>query len=171
MLDPQTESAIRARIKDAPFARWMGMELVSIGDGSAEFRLRMEPHHRNPGGIAHGGVIASMLDAAIGLALRSKMGTGSTHVTVQLQVNYLKPIREGAMTARGAAVYSGSRMGYGEGTLLDEDGAVLARANATFLVVSSSPPEVWADGKRGARGPDAAEPDSPLGEGDADRRA
>jgi uncharacterized protein (TIGR00369 family) len=157
VLDPQIESAIRARIEDAPFARWMGIELASIDEGSAEFRLRMEPHHRNPGGIAHGGVIASMLDAAIGLALRTKMGTSSTHVTVQLQVNYLKPIREGAMIARGTAVYGGSRMGYGEGTLLDENGTVLARANATFLVVASSPPEVWADGKA-ARGPDATDP-------------
>ena len=57
MLDPKIESAIRARFADADFSRWMGLELISIDDGTSELRLKLEPHHLNPGGIPAGGGI------------------------------------------------------------------------------------------------------------------
>jgi uncharacterized protein (TIGR00369 family) len=135
MLDPETESAIRARFAAADFSRWMGLELVSLGEGTSEIRLKLEPHHLNPGGIAHGGVVAAMLDVAAGLAHRSKLGPDATHVTLQLHINYLKAIRLGVVTARGVSLQTGRRVGYSEATLYDEDDQVLARASATFLIV------------------------------------
>src|SRR5438874_1804615 len=97
MLDPATESAMRARFTDADFARWMGLELVSLGDGTSEIRLKLEPHHLNPGRIVHGGVVAGMLDVAAGLAHRTKLGPDATHVTVQLHINYLKAAGSGVV--------------------------------------------------------------------------
>ncbi len=136
MLDPKTESAIRARFAAADFSRWMGLELVSIDDGTSELRLKLEPHHLNPGGIAHGGVVAAMLDVAAGLAHRSKLGPDATHVTVQLHVNYLQAVGIGVVTARGVSLQTWRRVGYSEATLHDEDDRVLARASATFLIVT-----------------------------------
>jgi uncharacterized protein (TIGR00369 family) len=136
MLDPKTESAIRARFAAADFTQWMGLELVSIDDGASELRLKLEPHHLNPGGIAHGGVVAAMLDVAAGLAHRSKLGPDATHVTVQLHINYLKAVGAGIVIARGVSLQTGRRVGYSEATLFDEDDRVLARASATFLIVT-----------------------------------
>jgi uncharacterized protein (TIGR00369 family) len=139
MLEPALEAAIRKRFSGAQFAEWTGIELVSLGEGESELRLALEPHHLNPGGIAHGGIVASMLDIAIGLAHRTQLGMGATHVTVELHVNYLRPARGGStIEARGRSVRSGDRVGYGEATLLDEAGTELARASATFLVVSGT---------------------------------
>ena len=139
MLDPDLEARIRERVRDAPFAAWFGMELITLDDGVGELRLELERHHLNPGGIAHGGVAAAMLDAAIGLALRTRIGMDRTHVTLQLNVNYLRPIATGTLVARGQAVRSGERVGYGEGSLEDADGTLLARANATFMVWEPAP--------------------------------
>lgn len=135
MLDPELEAAIRARISNAAFWSWMGFELVSLGDGSSEIRLDLRPHHLNPGGIPHGGVIASLLDVAIGMALRTKLGTDASHVTVNLSINYVRAVRDGAIVARGCAVHSGERTGLGEAALYTESGELLARATATFLNV------------------------------------
>ena len=142
MLDPTLERRIRERVNASAFARWMGMEIESLDDGEGVVRLTLEEHHRNPGGIAHGGIIATLVDAAIGLALRTKLGMQAQHVTVQLNINYLRAVREGTIIARGTAVHSGSRVGYGEATLTDADGRLLARAGATFLVVSGMDADV-----------------------------
>jgi len=136
MLDPETEAAIRARFAAADFSRWMGLELISIDDGTSELRLKLQPHHLNPGGIAHGGVVAAMLDVAAGLAHRSKLGPDATHVTVQLHINYLKAVGAGVVIARGVSLQTGRRVGYSEATLYDEDDRILARASATFLIVT-----------------------------------
>src|SRR6266568_2966485 len=136
MLDPDVVSTIRARFEAADFAQWMGLELVAIDDGTSEIRLTLKPHHLNPGGIAHGGVVAAMLDVAAGLAHRSKLGPEATHVTVQLHVNYLRAVGAGVVTARGVSLQTGRRVGYSEATLHDVDDYVLARASATFLIVT-----------------------------------
>ena len=138
MLDPEFERAIRERFSSARFAEWAGIELVSVDDGTSEVRLRLEPHHLNPGRIAHGGIVAAMLDSAIGLACRTRLGMGNAHVTLELKINYLAPAREGTtIIARGESVRNGERVSYGEATLTDETGRVLARGSATFLQVST----------------------------------
>jgi uncharacterized protein (TIGR00369 family) len=95
MVDASLEKQIRERFENSDFVRWTGVELVSVAEGRSEIKLALKPQHLNPGGIAHGGIIASLLDMAIGLAHRTKLGMAATHVTVQLQVNYLKPARAG----------------------------------------------------------------------------
>jgi acyl-CoA thioesterase len=112
----------------------MGYELISIADGEAEIRLPLQEHHFNPGGIAHGGVIASLLDSVIGLALRTKIGQAS-HVTVQLDIHYLAAARGGVLTGRGTAVHTGKRMGYGEAHVYGDEGQLVATGAATFLVL------------------------------------
>ena len=138
-LDPNFESAIRSRAGSSPFTRWMGYELVSIDDGSAEIRLPLQEHHFNPGGIAHGGVIASLLDSTIGLALRTKIGEAS-HVTVQLDIHYISAARAGVLRGIGTAVHSGKRMGYGEARVLNDDDGLVATGAATFLVLDDPGP-------------------------------
>lgn len=134
-LDPSLEALIRERLRHSSFATWMGIAFVGIGDGESELRLDIEPHHLNPGGIVHGGVLATLLDACVGLALRTKIGMESEHVTIKLDVNYLSPARTGALIGRGKAVQTGSRVSYGEAELTTEDGTLVAKGTATFLVI------------------------------------
>jgi acyl-CoA thioesterase len=137
-LDPELEPLIRQRFGSSQFATWMGMTLSRIDDGESELRLDVQPHHLNPGGIVHGGVLATILDAAIGLALRSKLGMVTEHVTIELDVHYLSPARTGALVARGRAVRVGGRVSYGEADLFADDGRLVAKGTATFLIVKPS---------------------------------
>ena len=135
MLDPAFEPAVRKRFGSSRFARWMGLSLVALGDGTSEVRLDLEPHHFNPGGIVHGGVLATLLDGCIGLALRTKLGMEKDHVTVDLNVQYISAMRAGALIGHGKAVRVGDRVSHGEAEVTSEDGRLIAKGSATFLVI------------------------------------
>lgn len=126
---------IQERIDTSPFHTWAGVHLTSLSDGTAEVTMDIVDHHRNPYGIVHGGILSSMADAAIGIALRTRLRMGFTHVTAQLDVHYLTMVKEGRIVAKGTSVHLGNKMGYGEADILDEGGALLARASGTFIVL------------------------------------
>jgi len=134
-LDEQHLRALKERIEGSPFHRWSGMRLVDVGRGEARVEMRMEDHHLNPQGIAHGGMIAAVADTAIGLALRSVLPAGNTHRTAQLNVHFLAKGEGGLLVGRGRAFHRGRRMGYGEAEVLDAAGNMIARASATFIVL------------------------------------
>jgi acyl-CoA thioesterase len=134
-LDPRYLDDLSARVRSSPFNQWAGMELVSVGDGRAELGMDLQPHHFNPQGIVHGGIITALADTAIGLALRSRLRSGLTHRTAQLNVHFLAKGDGNRIVGRGRAVHSGQRMGYGEADVVDAQGQVLARATATFIVL------------------------------------
>src|SRR5712691_6879624 len=134
-LDDRHLEELRARITNSPFHQWAGLELVSVADGVAELGLELQPHHFNPRGIVHGGIITAVADTSIGLALRSRLRAGLTHRTAQLNVHFLAKGEGTKLIGRGRAIHLGQRMGYGESEVLDTEGQLLARATATFIVL------------------------------------
>ena len=134
-LDQRQLGDLQERVRRSPFHQWMGMELISVGDGQAELAMDLRPHHFNPQGIVHGGVITALADTAIGLAIRSRLPAGLTHRTAQLTVSFLAKGEGGTLVGRGQSLHLGSRMGYGEAEVTDGDGRLLARATGTFIVL------------------------------------
>src|SRR5205823_12274930 len=126
---------LRQRVESSPFHRWAGLELLSVGDGTAELGMSLLPHHFNPQGIVHGGIITAIADTSIGLALRSQLRAGYTHRTAQLNVHFLAKGEGNVLVGRGRALHLGQRMGYGEAEVTDGTGRVLARASGTFIVL------------------------------------
>lgn len=134
-LDPRSLQALKERVESSPFHRWAGMRLVSVGGGQGELEMELQDHHFNPQRIVHGGIISAMADTAIGLALRSKLPSGITHRTAQLNVHFLAKGEGDRLVGKGRAVHLGKRMGYGEGEVFDGAGRLLARASATFILL------------------------------------
>jgi len=104
-----------------------------------EIALEAEEHHLNLLGTLHGGIVATIADTAMGLAVRTRHEPGATHVTGSLQVTYLSPGRPGTVRAIGRAINAGRQMGYAEADVLDDSGRLLARASATFIVLHARP--------------------------------
>ncbi len=134
-LNERQLSDLTERVRRSPFHQWAGMDLIEVGDGQAELGMELRPHHFNPQGIVHGGIISALADTAIGLALRSKLRPGMTHRTAQLDVHFLAKGEGNRLIGRGHALHLGQRMGYGEAEVLDGSGQVLAKASATFIVL------------------------------------
>jgi uncharacterized protein (TIGR00369 family) len=134
-LDERYMEELRERVARSPFHGWVGIRLARVEPGESELTLDLEPHHFNPQKIVHGGIISLMADTAIGVALRSRLRPGLTHRTAQLNVHFLRSADSGRVVAKGRALHSGKRMGYGEADVMDDAGKVLARASATFIVL------------------------------------
>jgi uncharacterized protein (TIGR00369 family) len=134
-LDERYLEDLKERLRRSPFHQWAGLELISVGEGSAELRMELAPHHFNPQGIVHGGIITAIADTSIGLALRSKLRPGLTHRTAQLNVHFLAKGDGNLLLGRGLARHLGQRMGYGEADVTDGEGRIIARASGTFIVL------------------------------------
>jgi uncharacterized protein (TIGR00369 family) len=117
-----------------PFLQSIGIELIHWTDGEAEFHLPIQPQHRNRQGMLHGGLIATLLDAACGYAgLYSGEHEEESHgVTVTLNISYLNAAREGTVIAKGQVSRSGRSLYFVQGTLVSDQGELLASAQGAF---------------------------------------
>ncbi|MGZ4152606.1 MAG: PaaI family thioesterase [Actinomycetota bacterium] len=127
---------LRGKLADLPFYRWSGIELVDARPGEAEVAFEAGPEHVNLQGLVHGGMLATLADTAMGLAVRTVLEPGRRHVTVQLNVEFLSPGRAGRIVARGRTVKVGRQLGFAEADVVDARGRLLARAHATLSVTS-----------------------------------
>src|SRR5262245_10075287 len=135
MPDPIEDLA--ALIEGSPFYRWSGMRVAAAEAGSVTLALDLEEHHGNLQGFAHGGVLATLADAAMGLSVRSALEPGRRHVTIELGVHYLRAVRAGTVTATGRAVRVGRDVAYAEAVVADDRGTDVARASGTYSVTRS----------------------------------
>ena len=130
---------VRERFARSAFhTSFLGARLGEVEPGSVEVQLDVGTDHLNLFGTLHGGLIATLADTATGLAMLTSLDDGMTHVTTSLSVTFLAPARSGTVTARGRVLKRGRRFGYAEADVVDADGALLARAAATFILSNES---------------------------------
>ena len=101
--------------------------------------LETGPRHYNPMGTVHGGILCDIADAAMGIAFASTLQPEESFTTVELKINFLRPVREAQLRAAGAVVQRGQTVGYVECEVLDENGKLVAKANSTCLVLRGEP--------------------------------
>jgi uncharacterized protein (TIGR00369 family) len=127
----------RGEVPPPPVARLIGLELIEVEDGHAVFRLRAEERHTNPMGTIHGGVLCDLADAAMGCAFATTIRAGESYTTLELAINFLKPVWTGTLTATGRMVKRTRRTGLTECDIVDEKGSLVARAKCSCLVLDA----------------------------------
>lgn len=117
-----------------PFWESQGIEFIKWTQGEGKFHMPIQPQHLNRHGMLHGGLIATLLDAACGYAgLYSGNDEEEVHgVTVTLNISYLSAAREGTVIAKGQVSRSGRSIYFVQGTLVSEQGELLATAQGSF---------------------------------------
>ena len=128
------ETALTGEIS-VPVAQLVGFRLVSAEGGQAEWELEAGPEHSNPMGTLHGGVLCDIADAAMGLALASLLGEGETFTTLELKINFLRPVWNGRLRARGHVVRPGRVISLVECDVLDDQDRLVARASSTCMTL------------------------------------
>jgi uncharacterized protein (TIGR00369 family) len=118
-----------------PVAELIGLELLSAGGGESEFALEAGRRHANPMGTVHGGILCDLADAAMGVAFASTLDDGQSFTTIELKINFLRPVREGRLTARGRVVSRGRTVGLTECDVVDAEGRLVARASSTCMTL------------------------------------
>jgi uncharacterized protein (TIGR00369 family) len=121
-----------------PFARHLGIRLVSRGDGRARLELDVRPELMNSWDAAHGGVTMTLLDIALAVALRSLDPDEQGAITVELKVNFIGP-GLGTLVADGHCVHRGKTLAVCEGEVHDSSGKLVATGSGTFMLRRARP--------------------------------
>ncbi|MFL5576861.1 MAG: PaaI family thioesterase [Gemmatimonadaceae bacterium] len=119
-----------------PIARTLGFALESVERGRATFRMETDPaRHGNPMGTVHGGVLCDLADAAMGMAFASTLEEGESFTTVELKVNFLRPVWRATLTAVAEVLQRGRTVGLVECRVTDGEGRAVAHATSTCLTL------------------------------------
>jgi len=119
----------------APVAELVGAFPVSFGEGKAVFEMETGRRLHNPMGTVHGGILCDIADAAMGFAFATTLGPGETFTTLELKINFLRPVFEGKLTATARVVHRGRTVGMVECEVANADGKPVARASSTCSVL------------------------------------
>ena len=121
-------------------ARLMNMRLVEVEEGRAVFAVEPDERHYNGLGIAHGGLAATLLDSALGCAINTVMQAGRVFTTLEMKINYVRPMRRetGEVRCEARVLHAGGRVATAEGRIVDAAGKLYAHGTATCMLFKGS---------------------------------
>lgn len=118
-----------------PYGALIGLEAVSIDEGKSRWAMDVGPEHANPMATVQGGVLCGLGDAAMGTAYMSTVNPNESFTTVDLTVNFLRPVRTARLEAVGRVVHRGRRVGLVECDVTNEADDLVARLSSTCLTL------------------------------------
>jgi uncharacterized protein (TIGR00369 family) len=125
----------RAKANDVPVARLIGFQAEKADNGRAVVTLTAGPQHANPMGTLHGGILCDIADAAMGIAFVSTLAPDESFTTVELKMNFFRPVWQAQLKAEAMVVQRGRTIGYVECTITDEQSRAIAKAASTCMVL------------------------------------
>jgi uncharacterized protein (TIGR00369 family) len=128
-------AALEAGQNPIPLGEMMGFRAVSIERGDAVIEIAAGPEHYNPMGTVHGGVCCAIADTAMGIAHASMLEDGETSTSLEIKINFVRPVWKDTLTARGRAVKHGRTVSLMECDVLDGQKRLVARASGTFMTL------------------------------------
>lgn len=141
MTGAELTEAQRTRIEKAldsvPFAGLIGIKLEAVESGFAVLSLEIREELKQNNGVVHGGAIASLIDTATAFAIIPLLNEGETTTTVDLTINYLRPLRNGKATATAQVLRAGRRIISVSANVDDDDGTLTTTALSTYLRIPS----------------------------------
>ena len=131
----QLQRIVAGEEPGAPVGELIGMRIVDAQEGRVVFELDAGPQHSSPPGTLHGGILCDLADAAMGCATLSQLDEGASFATVELKINFLKPVLAGRLTAVGTVIKSGRTLTLCDCRITDSDDALVAYATSTCMTL------------------------------------
>lgn len=126
---------IAGEVPPPPIAGTIGMSMVSVGDDAAVFEMDAGRKHTNPMGTVHGGIFCDLADGAMGMAWSSGLEEGETFTTLELKMNFLKPVWQSRLRAEARVIRRGKTIGLVACDVRDEKGDLVAHATSTVMTL------------------------------------
>jgi uncharacterized protein (TIGR00369 family) len=134
----RVQALIRGEAPNAPVADLVGFRVVEVETGRALFEMEAGPQHANPMGTLHGGILCDLTDGAMGVAYASTLEDGESFTTLELKINFFKPIWNAKLRAEAKVVKRGKTVGMVECDVHDETGSLVARASSTCMTLAGA---------------------------------
>lgn len=128
---------VRSFLTKHAFNHLLGLEIVRVHRDGLTIQCRLRPELLNTAGSLHGGVTASVADAAVGSAIHHHFNGTRRFTTVELKVNYFRPVTEGRLIARSHLVRIGSTICVGQVDLYDGHRRSVGLAIVTYMFLDS----------------------------------
>ncbi len=124
------------RFADAPISHLVGFNVEPGEVGEATVSIQCGPQHHNPMQRVHGGLIAALADAAMGIAFGRTLMDDEDFLTIEMKINFIRPVRDGRIVAVAKVVQRGLRIGFIECEISNRLGKRVATATCTCTLVS-----------------------------------
>jgi len=119
------------------FTERIGFEYRGVDDGDYVIELALRPDHMSRAERAHGGLLFTLLDTCLGRAVIEHLPEGRGCATVEMKINFFRPVQHGRIQARGRMREMTRRLAYAEGEILNDQGKRLACASGTFFLTET----------------------------------
>lgn len=136
-LNPDHVAAIKAQANNCPYFNLLSMKIDTLEMGRSFMEVDVQDKHLQPYGIVHGGVYASLIDAAAFWAAYSNIDPSSGMTTVEMKLNFLAPAASGRFIARGRIIKAGRTICLSEATVFDHKEKMLAHGTSTLMIIPS----------------------------------
>ena len=134
--NPEYIKRIHKIVNSCPYFELLTMKLQDVGIGYSVLEFDLAKKHIQPFGMVHGGVFASIIDAAAFWSIYFGLEDQSAGLTtVDLKLNYLAPAASGKLIARGRQIKLGKTLGYADAEVTDETGKILAHGSSTVIIL------------------------------------
>ncbi|MDQ2944665.1 MAG: PaaI family thioesterase [Acidobacteriota bacterium] len=133
-----TLKEVRNLVDKMPFNQLLGIRVARLHKDGVTIQCTLREELRNSAGVLHGGVTATMADAAVGIALSRHFRGSRLATTVELKISYLRPISHGRIAARAHLLKIGGRLCVGRVDLFDDGGKLAASALVTYLLLEGT---------------------------------
>ena len=140
-LNPAYLEAVAKKVSVSPYFTLISMEITNLDWGQSRLEVVVEEKHLQPFGMVHGGVYASVVDAAAFWAVYPQIDEDLGITTVELKLNYLAPTSTGSLIAKGKSIKVGKSLCLGEAYVEDETGKLLAHGTETMMVLKDL--KIW----------------------------
>jgi uncharacterized protein (TIGR00369 family) len=136
------DAMLRGEVPTPPIALLLGFTLAETGEGSAVFTVEPAEYHYNPIGVVHGGLLATVLDSAMGCAVQTTLPAGVGYTTLELKTNFVRPaLRDtGLLRCSARVLHRGRRSATAEGSVVDGAGKLYAHGTTTCLILEGPSP-------------------------------
>ena len=135
-INPEYIERVNQLVNCCPYFDLLSMKISEVGAGFSELEIDLATKHLQPFGFVHGGVFASIIDAAAFWSLFYEIEDQETGVTtVDLKLNYLAPAVSGKLIAKGRQIKLGKTLGYAEAEVTDVDGKIFAHGTSTVILL------------------------------------
>jgi acyl-CoA thioesterase len=142
----QSLELIRRQAEQAGYFQLLGLHIDAAQDGKGVVSIHVDSRLMHPHQVVHGGVIFTLADTAMSMALMSVLPPYTRLSTIEAKINYLLPVLSGDLVAEAALVHRGRSTAVMEATIYNNDGdehRAIARALGTFKISNSryTPPQ------------------------------
>ena len=120
-----------------PFAKLIDLRYLEQGPGHSRCKLTVDEKHLNPNKVVHGAVIFALADVGMGSAIHPTLAEGELCATVEIKINYFKPVREGDLVCTTTVVNRGKTLANLDSSVYCDD-LLVAKANGTYAIFRPS---------------------------------